>query len=140
VSVSSHTRLVAERWAHVVISFVEPHNKPRANGGLERISPRGCERMTPRVPGASLFILLLSVPINSACRVAPPHSTPSSVSIARCTLSAGPPFNTPSRPASLPSPTTTLTLRTKSACLLMAGAAESMLTRGRSSRHGRCCR
>jgi hypothetical protein len=36
----------------------------------------GCERMTPRVLGASLLVLLLSVPINSACRAAPPHSTP----------------------------------------------------------------
>jgi hypothetical protein len=32
--------------------------------------------MTPRVPGASLLVLLLCVPINSACRAAPPHSTP----------------------------------------------------------------
>jgi hypothetical protein len=32
--------------------------------------------MTPRVLGASLLVLLLSVPINSACRAAPPHSTP----------------------------------------------------------------
>jgi hypothetical protein len=42
------------------------------------------------VLGASLLILLLFVPINSACRAAPPHSTPSSVSMARDTLSVGP--------------------------------------------------
>lgn len=48
LSVSGHTRLVAERWAHAVISSAEPRNRPRANGGgLKRTSPGGCER-TPR--------------------------------------------------------------------------------------------